>query len=119
MRTFEEIRALLAQKFHKEKLRLKSYGTKSDSFQLANVTARYVQALMSESRYRELKKVNDFVEKHARCDPRDELHPYIKERLKATKAMAKAIEHVAEETEKNRPWKRKKEKKKKHHRKKK
>ena len=112
MRTFEEIRELLAKQFHKEKLRLKSYGTRADSFQLANVVARYVEALMAESRYRELKKLSQVIYndskhlKHAR-----KLLGHVSERMNATKAMSKAIQHMAEDNEKKRPWKRKEKKK--------
>ncbi|SRR6266436_633861 len=104
MRKFEEIRALLALKFSKEKKRLKTYGTKANSFDLANSVARFVIALMCESRYRELKRVKK------KFNPK-----YLKERLQATKAMTKVLQDFAEEMEKKRPYKFKKVKKHEHH----
>jgi hypothetical protein len=114
-RTLDEVKTLLAEKFSLEKKRLKSYGTKTDSYQMANVTAQYVLALMSESRYRELKKLDKLLDTLGE-DDNEKVVKHIQERLKATKAMAKAIENVAVENEKKRPWKRK-EKKYKPHRK--
>jgi len=114
VRTFEEIRAMLADKYARERKRLKSFGTKTDPFQMANVTARFVLALMSESRYRELKKLKKFID--GKEFKAGKIRDYIGDRLSATKAMSKAIRHMAEESEKIRPWKRKVEKKK-HHKK--
>jgi hypothetical protein len=115
MRTFEEIRALLAQKFSDEKKRLKSYGTKTSSFDLANAVARYVESLMSESRYKELKQLEKKLGKHDWYKGgMDIVRAYIRERKKATKNMAKAIHNVAERDSKNRPWKKHKHKKRKH-----
>lgn len=113
MRTFDEIRALLAQKFSKEKKRLRSYKTPYASFDLANAVARYVQNFMAESRYRELKNLRQFIEKH-HIDVGKRLNAYIMERSKATKLMAKALENEAVATESKRPWKYKKDKKKKY-----
>jgi hypothetical protein len=112
----EEIRDLLAQKFSLEKKRLKTYGTKTDSIQMANVCAQYVRAFMSYARSREGKRILKHVNKrHIINNP---LRNYLKERIKATSRMAKAIKHVAEETEKKRPWKKTVEHKHKHRNKK-
>jgi len=102
-RTFEEVRALLATAFKKEKERLKSFGTKANSFDLANVVARYVLALMAESRYRELKlfKKKGLKTKKEGWTPVIE---YIDDRMKATKSMSRAIRHLAEDADSKRPW---------------
>jgi hypothetical protein len=107
----EDIRTLLAEKFSREKKRLKTFGTKVDSFQLANVVYRYIESMMSDSRYRELKRL---IKKYPARGKLQDLYNYIDERMKATKAMSKAIQHVAEDNESKRPWKRKKEHKHKH-----
>ncbi len=110
-RKMEDIRLLLAQKFQRESARLNSWGTKTDekaAISFADSVVRFVQALMAESRYRELKRV---FKKHAESVYKDKhkldkhFLAYLQERMKATKAMAKAIEHVAEDAEKKRPWK--------------
>jgi hypothetical protein len=106
----DDLRDLLAQKFSREKKRLKSYGTKTDSFQMANVVVRYVQALMCDSRNRELKRLKKLL----RQGDLNKIWKHVRERLKATSRMAKAIRHVAEETEKKRPWKKTVEHKHKH-----
>ena len=105
----DDIRAMLAEKFSKEKKRLKTFATKVDSFQLANVVYRYVESMMSDSRYRELKRLQKSIDKNGIEAGDRELKKYVAERMKATKAMAKAIRHVAEDAETKRPWKRKKE----------
>ena len=109
-RTFEDVRTLLAEKISKEKKRLKSYKTKANSFDLANAIARYVQSLMAESRHRELTRVmkKGFKTKKEGWKP---VIDYVKERHRATKHMAKALNNVAIETEGKRPWKPKKKKK--------
>lgn len=75
----------------------------------------FVRALMSDSRYRELKRIKKLIEKRA-SDPRDgrviytiggKEMSYINERMQATKTMAKAIEKFALEKEGKREWKRK------------
>lgn len=119
MKTFDEIRDLLAEKFKKEKLRLKSYDTRASSFDLANAVARHVQALMTDSRRRELLRFKDKFEKIDKnaLSSRSIVYntqKYFQERLKATKAMAQALQNVADANEKARPWKRKPEKKKHH-----
>lgn len=104
MRTADEIRGLLSEKFSKEKKRLKTYGTKANSFDLANAVFRYVVSLMCESRYRELKRLKkNFNLK------------YLKERLKATKDMTKVLDNFAKTTEDARPYNPKKHKKEKGH----
>jgi hypothetical protein len=104
MRTFEEVRELLSQKISKEKKRLKTFGTKADSFNLANAITRHVQALMSESRASELKRLDKkLIDIHESHD-KEKIVRYVNERLKATSDMAKAIQHTAEDTEKKRPW---------------
>lgn len=116
MRTFDEIRELLSQKFSKEKLRLKSYGTKASSFDLAHAVARHVQSLMAESRYSELKRLKKVLDKQPSQGDLHKIWEHYRERSRATKAMAQAIQNVADQNEKARPWKRKPEhKKKKHH----
>lgn len=112
MKTYEEIREFLSTQFSKEKKRLKSYGTKTSTFDLANSVARHVMALMTESRHSELrnfkKKVLD--KQPSQGDTR-KIYKYINERLHATKVMKDAIENVAKDSEANRPWKSKKVKK--------
>jgi len=104
MRTQDEIRELLTQKFSKEKKRLKSYGTKVDSFQLANVVTQYVRALNSEARKSELKYLNKFFDKQ-KIDPGKRTKAYITERIKSLDQMADLIKRVAEDNESKRPWK--------------
>ena len=105
MRKFDEIRDMFIIKIRREKKRLKSYGTKIDSFQIANVVASFSQALQAESRYSELKRLLKFCRKK-KIFPTSELSSYLQERVRATKQMSEAIEHSAEHNEKNRPWKR-------------
>ena len=118
MRTADEIKEFLAQKFAVEKKRLKSYGTKASSFDLAHAVYRHVEALMCESRYRELKRAFKLADKHKRVLGTEPTYKkylyYLQERMKATKAMSKAIENVANTNDKNRPWKRTVEKGKNH-----
>lgn len=111
MKTHDEVRAFLAEKFSREKKRLKTFGTKANSFDYAHVITRYVLALMADSRNREIKRSLKFVAAHGRCDPRVELEPYLQERLKSTSVMSKAIENMAKDDEANRPWKSKAEQK--------
>lgn len=110
--TFDQIRDLLTEKFSKEKKRLKTYGTKANSFDLANVVARYVQALMSDSRRRELKRI----EKQFKGKEwaRHTLYAYLEERIQATSDMSTAIKNMAVKNESERPYKRKVEKHHKH-----
>ena len=110
MRSFEEVRDLLADKFRTEKQRLKTFGTKANSFDLSNVIAKYVLGLMAESRCRELNKaiqklykVYDAQDRSYNITVRD-VNKYLRERSKATSAMAKIITKYAVEAEKNRPW---------------
>jgi hypothetical protein len=102
MKTFEEVRELLAAKFSKEKKRLKTFGTKTDSFQMANASAHYVLALMAEARNRELKRLDKKLDTCSN-DDNEKVVRYVNERLKATSDMAKAINNHAELTEKKRP----------------
>jgi ubiquinone biosynthesis protein UbiJ len=103
MRSFEEVRDLLADKFRTEKQRLKTFGTKANSFDLANVIARHVLGLMAESRCRELRKLDKKLDTFSN-DDQEKVSKYITERIKATSAMAKIITKYADEAEKNRPW---------------
>jgi len=105
MRRFEEIRQLLALKFSKEKKRLKTYGTKANSFDLANAVARFVVALMCESRYRELKRLKKVMDKQPSQGNTRKIWEHMKERLQATKGMTKVLQNFAEEMEKQRPYK--------------
>src|SRR6267154_4384992 len=98
MKTFDEVRELLSQKISLEKRRLKTFGTKADSFNLANALTSHVMSLMSESRNSELKRLD----KHIRNKDipfREYGIKYINERLKATSDMANAIQHTAERSE--------------------
>lgn len=123
MRKFEEIREFLSSQFSKEKKRLKSFGTKASSFDLANAVARHVQALMTESRNRELVRIRKRVgtlQIVPKSRAAKKLLHYIQERERATRLMVNAIKNVAEENEANRPWKPKptiQERKKKKHKK--
>lgn len=114
--TADEIKDFLTQKFTIEKKRLRSYGTKYSMYDLAHAVYRHIESLMTESRYRELKRF----EKYGLHNKKEGWNPvieYLNERKKATKNMARAIKHVAETNDSNRPWKRKvekKDKKKKH-----
>ena len=105
--TFDEIRAMLAEKFSKEKKRLKSFGTKSSSFDLANSVARHVESMMTASRHSELRRLDNKLAANQELldfGHRKNLMPYIQERLKATSSMAKAIKTAAETADSKRPW---------------
>jgi hypothetical protein len=121
MITFDQIRELLSVKFSKEKKRLKSYGTKANSFDLANAVARYVEALMAEARSRELVRLDKKLKYHGlyKFDKYGKIpiKDYIEERIHATSVMAKAIRNEGERNEAARPWKRREHKHKHGHRK--
>lgn len=105
--TFDQIRDLLASKFSKEKKRLKSYGTKANSFDMANAVARHVQALMTESRASEWRKFKKkILDKQPSQGDTHKIWKYYEERLKATSAMANAIKNMADKAESERPYKR-------------
>lgn len=117
-RTREEISTMLAAKFKAESNRLKSWGTKTDdkaSVSFAMSVVDFVIALMCESRHRELKRLlkkcpeMDSSKYFARSSSK-----YLRERLKATKHMAKALENFAVANETKRVWKHKSEHKHKH-----
>lgn len=114
-RTREEISQLLATKFQAESVRLKSWGTKTDDKAAISFAMRvvdFVRALMAESRYRELrrleKKVDDGYDLH-------HLMKYVAERLKVTKQMSLAIQRYGEKKESERPFGHKENKHKHHH----
>jgi|SRR5580704_12799593 hypothetical protein len=98
MKTFEETRQFLAEKFSKEKKRLKSFKTPTNSFDLANAVTRHVQAMCTDARHRELIRLVKHV-------PKLKHSKYINERLTATSSMAKAIKNVADADDVRRPWK--------------
>jgi hypothetical protein len=105
----EEIAQLLASKFLSESKRLNSWGTKTDSkaaITFAMAVVDFVRALMSESRYRELKRMNRLRSKASDSDDFNKrFDKYVSERMKATSSMTKAIEKFALEKEEKRPWK--------------
>lgn len=106
-RRTEEVRALLADKFKREKLRLKSYDTKANSFDLAHAVTQYVRALMSEARYYEIRGIQKHIES---AFPKKKLQlrklgDYLQERRNALKEMSAAIQHMADDMEAKRPWK--------------
>lgn len=109
MPEFEETRALLAEKFSKEKKRLKTYGTKVSSFDLANAVSHNVRALCSGARYSELKALTKFVDKFVEDHPAKRLSSfvvkYIDERKQALKTMRDAIHKYADDIESKRPRK--------------
>ena len=103
MKSFEEIRELLSQKFSKEKKRLKTFGTKTSSFDLANAVARYVEGMRTDARYGELIRLQKHIDKeHIEIGKR--LKIYIQDRIHGTEVMAKTFRDVADQTEKARPW---------------
>lgn len=99
----EEVRELLAQKFALEKRRLKSFGTKSNSFDLANAVAPWVVALMADSRTRELRRLEKWLEK--RHIKSLKVQKYLASRKRETKLQAQAINNLAKQKEEHRPWK--------------
>lgn len=106
--TFDEIRDFLTEKFTKEKKRLRTYGTKASPFDLANAVTRYVESLMTLSRYKELQRLQKVFDRCDKAKGTDHLYykitrKHVKERMKATKAMATAIFNVAVKTESQRP----------------
>lgn len=109
-RTHEEICTLLAEKFKRESQRLNSWGTKTDdkaSLSFAMAVSRYVESLMADSRYRELKRIDKLLDTLG-SDDQEKVTSYIQERMKATKAMSAAIRNVAVTDEGKRAWGRKK-----------
>lgn len=112
MGEFEETRALLSEKFSKEKKRLKTYGTKASSFDLANAVSHNVRALCSGARYSELKALTKFCEERSIESKR--LSQYLTERKQALKTMRDAIQKYADDIEGKRPYKSKQHKTKKH-----
>ena len=119
MRTSDEIRTLLAEKFVRESARLKSWGTKTDeksAVSFACAVSEFVRALMAESRGRELYRVKKVLRKWRGETLHRKLKEHVEERIKATKLMSQAIQHMAEESEKKKPFNRKLHKKHKHHR---
>lgn len=104
---FEEVRDLLTEKFSDEKKRLKSFGTKASSFDLANAVTRYVQAYACRARYEELKQLGKVLHKQPSQGDTRKIWNHYRERKKATKDMSRAIFNVAERDSRNRPWKRK------------
>jgi hypothetical protein len=102
VKSFEEIRTFLAEKIKIEKKRLKSYSTHANPFDLSNAIARHVEALMSSSRYDELKMLEHFLEKKKINSNR--LTVYVKDRKKGLKNMKEALNNTAEETDRKRPW---------------
>ena len=70
---------------------------------MANASAHYVLALMAEARNRELKRLYKKLRKWSDNAKIVLVDKHVKERLKATSDMAKAINNHAELTEKKRP----------------
>lgn len=109
-RTFEEVRALLAEKLRNEKLRLKSYGTKADSFSLAHALTEHVRAMRSDAR---LEEVNELIEWLIKTIPKDKrkkqakvVLAWLKDRRKGLETMRSVLKKSAQERDENRPWKR-------------
>jgi hypothetical protein len=75
----------------------------------------HVQALMCESRMREMKRLNKFIHKHGIEAGDKDLKNYVQERIAATRKMSKVIEEFAIKAEGKRPWKSTQEHKHKHH----
>jgi hypothetical protein len=101
MRTFEEIRELLAEKIRYEKKRLRTFDSKANAFDISNAITRFVLALMAESRYKELRRL--VKHKHRGGNGKYKTDDYLKERLKATSDMSKVLKKYAEAAEKARP----------------
>src|ERR1700758_1922127 len=93
--TSDEIRMLLAQKFQRESHRLKSWGTKTNekaAVSFAGAVTEFVRSLMAESRSREARRILKKIESNGGPEG---VQDYIQERIRVTKAMAKAIENFA------------------------
>lgn len=102
MRTFEEVRELLANRIRYEKKRLKTFDSKANAFDISNAITRFVLALMAESRNKELKRFSKKGLKHKK-EGWTPVIEYFNERLKATSDMSKVLLKYAEEAEKARP----------------
>jgi|SRR5579864_1764665 len=103
MKTFEQVRDLLTKAFSQERKRLKSYGTKASSFDLANVVAKHVLSVMSEARKRELIKLERYMAKHKISSKR--LYNYIADRKIGLSHMSTALKNDAKLSDSKRPWK--------------
>lgn len=115
-RTSDEIRQLLAVKFQRESKRLASWGTKTDekaAVSFAAAVTEFVRALMCESRYKELKRL----EKEVDLQESTVYFPkkYVIERKRVLKTMTRAIQEFAAKKESERPKGFKKHKHKHHH----
>lgn len=99
----EEIRDILAQKFALEKRRLKTYKTKTNSFDLANAVTPWVRAFMADSRVRELRRIQKWMEKEQVKSPR--VQKYLATRKPIMQRQAQAIQRMAQERQDRRPSK--------------
>lgn len=125
MKSYEEIKVILAEAFIKESRRLNSWGTKTDeksAVSFAVAVARPVQALMGYSRSRELKRILKLIEKEKLVFNNDGVGiilTLVQERYRITKIMARLLEKTAAREAAEKPWKHKhkKDKKTKKHRK--
>lgn len=111
MRTFEDLRNLLAAQISKEKKRLKTYGTKANSFDLANAITRYVQAFICDGRHREMLRLKKVLDKQPSQGNVHKIYEHNKDRLHGLEVMGKALGNFALTCEKNRPWRSKTEQK--------
>lgn len=101
--TKDAVRDLIEQKINTEKEKLKKSKQPLTSDYLADILADFILAMMSNSRYRELSRLREWLTTAAASTTTTEkpemLNDYLAERLKATKAMSEALQRFAEERE--------------------
>lgn len=110
MTSLEELTGHFSGKIKKEKLRLKSYGTKPDSFSLSHAIAPDILAYLSKARWEEVTELVGWIRKKFPKTSRPKsakriLRYLISDRQVALCRMKDLLSKVAEEKESKRPWK--------------
>jgi hypothetical protein len=106
---FEEIRDLLAYKLKREKARLKTYGTKADSFSLAHAIAQHVRSLRAAARWAEVHEFKRRIIKKYGKEPKKKslkvVLQWLRERERDLAVMRDALRNDAELRDLRRPRK--------------
>ena len=110
MTTLEELHGFFSGKLKKEKLRLKSFGTKPDSFSLSYAIAPFILGYLSKARWEEITDLISWIRKKFPKDERPKsvkkiLRYLIGDRQVSLCKMKDILSRVADEKEGKRPWK--------------
>lgn len=105
--TFEEVRDLLVEKIKREKARLKTYGTKTDSFAIAHVLTQHIRAIKAGARWKEIHDLKSrFTSKYGKHPKRKSLEvilSWLMDREKALASIRDALRNDAELRDLRRP----------------